>query len=381
MTSSAILSSSDLSLCEPWWVGEPAESAPLELWLALSRVAGLGPVRTTSLVERFGSPDRIFGATVRELSDASVGMPASVIRALSQGPDLDWACRQLEVAALHEVQLLAYDSAAYPRRLREISSAPPVLWVKGRLAADHLRPVGVVGTRRPTEIGRTSCRSLVRDWVNQGIRIVSGLAMGIDEAAHRTALDEGGETVAVLGNGLDQFGENHRSSLFDRIAEEGLLVSELPMGTPPTATTFPRRNRIISGLSRAVVVVEAPVSSGALITARDCLEQNRELLAVPGPVGWESFEGCHRLLRQGAALCAQSQDLPEACGWRTHLVMDLPGESATGPVQALLRTEPLSAEEICLRLGRPLPGVLAELAQLEVRGKVLRLSGGVYAPA
>jgi DNA processing protein len=345
-------------------------------------VAGLGPVRTTALVERFGTPDRIFGASARELSDASLSMPASVIRSLAQGPDLDWACRQLETAALHEVQLLAYDTPGYPRRLREISSAPPVLWVKGILPADHLRPVGVVGTRRPTDIGKLSCRTLVQDWVHQGIRIVSGLAMGIDEIAHRTALDEGGETVAVLGNGLDQFGENQRSSLFERIAEEGLLVSELPMGTPPTPTTFPRRNRIISGLSRAVVVVEAPVNSGALITARDCLEQNRELLAVPGPVGWESFGGCHRLLRQGAALCAQSQDLAEACGWRTNLVMSLPGESEElSPVQALLRAEPLSGEEISLRLGRALPGILAELAQLEVRGKVMRLSGGVYAPA
>ena len=127
--------------------------------------------------------------------------------------------------------------------------------------------------------------------------------------------------------------------------------------------------------------MEAPVGSGALITARDALEQNRELLAVPGPVGWESFAGCHQLLRQGAALCGQSQDLGEACGWRTQLVMQIPGEEAKSPVQALLRTEPLSGEEIALRLGRPLPGVLSELAHLEVEGKVRRLSGGVYAPA
>lgn len=380
MLDSSTLSHPDSHLCLPWWAEEPRQTAPLELWLALSRVAGLGPVRTTALLERFGTPDRIFGASVRELSMSGLSMPASVLRSLSQGPDLDWACRQLESAALHGVHLVAYDSAAYPARLREISSAPPVLWVKGRLDLSHSRPVGIVGTRRPTELGRTSCRNLVREWVGMGIRIVSGLAMGIDETAHRTALDEGGETVAVLGNGMDQFGENLRTALFERIGEEGLLVTELPMGTPPTPATFPRRNRIISGLSSGVVVVEAPENSGALITARDCLEQNRELLAVPGPVGWESFGGCHRLLRQGAALCAQARDLPEACGWATPLVLSAPSEGPQSPLQAMLRTEPLSADELALRLGRSLPAVLAELALLEVGGAVVRMPGGLYAP-
>lgn len=381
MLASATLSLPDSHLCLPWWAEEPRQTVALDLWLALSRVAGLGPVRTSALLERFGTPDRIFGASVRELAECGLSMPASVLRSLAQGPDLEWASWQLESADLHGVQLVAYDSAAYPARLREISSAPPVLWIKGRLSLSHARPVGVVGTRRPTELGRSSCRSLVRDWVGTGVRIVSGLAMGIDETAHRTALDEGGETVAVLGNGLDQFGENLRTGLFERIGEEGLLVTELPMGTPPTPTTFPRRNRIISGLSDGVVVVEAPEGSGALITARDCLEQNRELLAVPGPAGWGSFAGCHRLLRQGAGLCAQARDLHDACGWRAPLTLAGPGEPPLTPLLALLRTEPLSGEEMAMRLGRSLPAILAELAQLEVAGTVLRLPGGGYAPS
>ena len=139
-------------------------------------------------------------------------------------------------------------------------------------------------------------------------------------------------------------------------------------------------NTLTGYLAGGVVVVEAPESSGALITARDCLEQNRELLAVPGPVGWESFGGCHRLLRQGAALCAQARDLPEAWGWATPLVLSAPSEGPQSPLQAMLRTEPLSADELALRLGRSLPAVLAELALLEVGGAVVRMPGGLYAP-
>jgi len=371
----------DTALLTAWEpAAEPASQPNLMWWLALSRVSGLGPVRTSQLLETFRSPEAIFGASFSELTDGALRMPATVVRAILGGPDFDWAEDQLERAARHGVEILGFDDPTYPRRLREISSAPPVLFLKGPLARDHFRPVGVVGTRHPSELGRETCWKMVQDWAIQGIRIVSGLAMGIDETAHKAALSVGGETVAVLGNGLDQFGENGRTTLHDRIGEEGLLLSELPMGMVPTPQTFPRRNRIISGLSRAVVVAEAGLGSGALITARDCLDQNRELLVVPGPAGWPSFAGNHQLLKRGAGLCSEVGDLNDACGWRPGFAMSLPQEVDESPLVGLLRCESQSAEELALRLERPVGTVLVELSKLEISGRIRRVAGGIFAP-
>jgi DNA processing protein len=358
----------------------PDSDALQKLWLALSRISGLGPVRTAALLERFESPEGIFGADAQQLFDAAPGMPEGVMREILAGPDLAWAESQQEQCFRHGGRILTFGDAAYPARLRTISSAPPVLFCMGPLNYDHFRPVGVVGTRHPTELGRHACRNLVQEWASQGVRIISGLAMGIDETAHQAALEVGGETVAVLGNGIDQFGENSRSGLFRQITERGLVVSEFPMGLVPSPQTFPRRNRIISGLSRAVVVAEAGTRSGALITASECLDQNRELLAMPGPAGWPNFSGCHQLLRQGAALCADPKDLYEACGWRLGLALALPGEPASHPIVALLHSESMGIEELSLRLGRPIAWLLAETARLEIQGQLRRLPGGIFAP-
>ena len=369
------------SLSEHSQTPSAASEASQELWLALSRVSGLGPVRTTTLLERFGSPGGIFGASAQALFDDTLAMPENVVREILKGPDLAWAEVQQEKCLRFGGRVLNFGDPAYPARLRTISSPPPVLFCKGPLGYDHFRPVGVVGTRHPTELGRYACGSFVREWASQGIRIISGLAMGIDETSHRAALEIGGETVAVLGNGLDQFGENSRTDLFEQIAEAGLLVSEFPMGLVPSPQTFPRRNRIISGLARAVVVAEAGLKSGALITARESLDQNRELLAMPGLAGWTKFSGCHRLLRQGATLCADPQDLHEACGWRSNVSLTLPNEVGTAhPVVALLRCEPLGIEELALRLGRPVTWLLAETARLEIQGLIRKLPGGIFAP-
>jgi len=368
------------SLSEHSHTPRAASEASQALWLALSRVSGLGPVRTTTLLERFGSPDGIFGASAQAFFDDALAMPENVVREILKGPDLAWAEVQQEKCLRFGGRVLNFGDPAYPARLRTISSPPPVLFCKGPLGYDHFRPVGVVGTRHPTELGRHACGNFVREWASQGIRIISGLAMGIDETSHRAALEIGGETVAVLGNGLDQFGENSRTDLFEQIAETGLLVSEFPMGLVPSPQTFPRRNRIISGLARAVVVAEAGLKSGALITARESLDQNRELLAMPGPAGWTSFSGCHQLLRQGATLCADPLDLHEACGWRSGLSLTLPNEVTAHPIVALLRCEPLGIEELSLRLERPINWLLAETARLEIQGLIRKLPGGIFAP-
>jgi len=248
-----------------------------------------------------------------------------------------------------------------------------VLFVQGELPLRGERSVAVVGTRSPTPVGLSGTHRLCAAWASQGIRVVSGLALGIDSQAHRSALSVGGETVAVLGCPLDGMESGARAVLAQEIARKGLLVTEYPFGMSVQTPNFVRRNRIISGLSDAVVVAEAPRGSGALITARHALDQDRDLLACPGPSGEPSFDGCFDLLRQGAHLCADPSDLIDVAGW-SAMAPDLPGSDS--PVARLLRRGDLTAEEISLRLKTSLPSILAEMVVLELSGVVRRAAGG-----
>jgi DNA processing protein len=355
---------------DPFQAHEPAPGDSLLDWLALSRIPGLGPVRLAQLLERFGSPQHVFSASRADLLPLPLGEP--VRDALLRGPDHRWALEQVHRAEDFGASIVPLDDPLYPEPLRHIPQPPPVLFVTGSVPLLHPRTVAVVGTRAPTGIGAESCGHLARHWAREGIRIVSGLARGIDEIAHRAALEAGSETLAVLGCGLDQLERASRVALSREIARHGAVVTEFPFGDPVTKGNFPRRNRIIAGLSAAVVVAEAGERSGALITARNALEQGREVLACPGPAGWESFGGCFRLLREGASLCAAPEDLHLAMDWEVAS----PARPAPDGLLNLLTGPGATPEEIAVRMGSSVRDIQIQLVLRELAGEVVRGDGG-----
>ncbi|HEX9189398.1 MAG TPA: DNA-processing protein DprA, partial [Vicinamibacteria bacterium] len=272
--------------------------------------------------------------------------------------------------------------ADYPAWLRTVYAAPPVLWVRGRLdAGEGSRAVAVVGSRAATPLGLAFARTLARDLAAAGVTVVSGLARGIDTAAHQGALDAHGRTVAALGSGLDRLYPAENAALARAIEARGAVVSEFPLGTGPWKGNFPRRNRVIAGWARATVVVEAGARSGALSTARAALDEGREVMAVPGHPTLPGAEGTNALLRDGAALVRGADDVLAELG----LVRPAPApearprEGSPDPVLgALARGVPAGVDEIQSRCGLALPGVLARLAELEIEGAVLRLPGALF---
>jgi len=235
-------------------------------------------------------------------------LPAHAVRALRAGAKdpLDRALKSIEQ---HNVSLLCFNDPAYPDRLRHICDPPPLLYVKGGLAPEDLNSISIVGTRRATHYGKTAAVKLAGDLARLGVTIISGLAYGIDAAAHKGALDAGGRTLAVLGCGVDVVYPRSNEKLYEQIPASGAVISELPMGTQPDPGFFPMRNRIVSGISLGTLVIEAPLKSGALITARYALEHGREVFAVPGSIFSPYNEGCHKLLKDGAKLVENVYDI------------------------------------------------------------------------
>lgn len=270
---------------------------------------------------------------------------------------------------------LRASSPRWPVELTGIPHAPEELWVRGRVDLLGRTPrVAVVGTRSPTPYGELQAARLAGWLAEHGIVVVSGLARGIDAIAHRAALEAGGATVAVLGSGVDRPWPT--GALTERMVREGCLVSEFAPGQGPRRHHFPWRNRLIAGLARAVVVVEAAQVSGSLVTARWALDQGREVLAIPGRVDHPMARGCHRLLRDGAALLERPEDLLPLFGLEPG-----PSEPSGPPASPVLRAltgETLTAEELAARLGRPLPELLGELVSLELDGRVVRAPGGLF---
>jgi DNA processing protein len=271
--------------------------------------------------------------------------------------------------------------ARYPSRLRQISNPPDALWRRGPLDWEG-RAVAIVGSRTATPAGVVVARQLSRDLAERGYIIVSGLAAGIDGAAHQAALDAGGATLAVLGCGVDvEYPYRHRA-LAAAIAETGCLVSEFPPGTPPRPGHFPRRNRIISGLSQAVIVVEASERSGSLITARMALEQGRDVLAVPGSVASGRYRGCHALIRDGARLVETVNDVVEELEGISQA--SVPEGYSSNPLfvsylePVMARAELYTLDDLAARTGRPAAELLTELGHLEIEGRITRTSAGRF---
>jgi DNA processing protein len=281
-------------------------------WLALRGIPKVGPVLFHRLVQAFGSPAQVFQTPLAELR-ALRGVSHTLAQSILGFRQWDRVEEHLSRLGNFGAEILTLDDPGYPVRLKEIPFPPPLIFVKGEIQPKDSLALAMVGTRNASYYGKKTCRSLAKELARRGVTVVSGLARGIDTVAHLGALEGGGRTLAVLGCGMDVVYPPENLELYGRIQESGALISEYPLGTPPEAHNFPRRNRIISGLSLGVLVVEAGVKSGTQITAQCALEQGREVLAVPGPINSPTSVGPHHLIQTGAKLVpARPRSLPSA---------------------------------------------------------------------
>ncbi|MFP3928663.1 MAG: DNA-processing protein DprA [Desulfobacteraceae bacterium] len=360
-------------------------------WLSLHLIPGLGSRSFEKLLERFGSPDAVFRAPLREIRSVK-GLPGEVAERIAKK---DWTTDpDEELRKLEHIQgrLVTFMDPGYPRSLRYIPSPPMVLYLRGKGLEQGQDRIAVVGSRSPTPYGLKTARRLARDLAAAGLGVVSGLALGVDAAGHEGALEAGGKTVAVLGTGVDVVYPWTNRRLFSRILEKGILISEFPLGTPPEPGNFPARNRIISGLSRGVVVVEAARRSGSLITASMALEQGREVFAVPGSVNTMKSAGCHFLLKNGAALAENAVDVLEALGLEGESGMRRDGEAGEAvPAAAMTETEeriwellgddPVHIDEITRSARLSAGEVLGILTKMELTGLIEQLPGKFFVRA
>jgi DNA processing protein len=361
-----------------------ATEEQLGYWIGFNRVPGIGVVRLRRLLDAFGDARAAWEAPAGEL--AASGLQGRALGALIEARqrfDPAAELRRLDEAG---VRALAIDAPGYPARLREIYAAPPVLFVKGELRAEDDLSVAVVGTRRATTYGKIATERLIGDLAGSGVTIVSGFARGIDTVAHRAALDAGGRTIAVFACGLDVIYPPENQALAERIAGQGALVSEHPLGARPEATNFPARNRIVSGISRATLVVEAGAQSGALITARFAADQGRDVLAVPGPITSPGSVGANRLIQDGARLVLSADDVRAelgladgtAAGLQLALHDLLPLTEPEQAVLARLADEPLGVDDLARALDQPVQTVASALTLLELKGRVRQIGGLNY---
>ena len=359
-------------------VAAPVSPAELEARLRLHRLPDLGPVRFKKLLEAFGSASKAISAPASAWR--SLGLPASCAEARRAEDIRDGACHALAWLERPGQHLLMWDQPDYPALLAEISDAPPLLFVAGDPGILDKPQLAMVGSRRASRPGMDTAAAFSRSLAGAGFVITSGLALGIDAAAHQGALDVGGQTVGVLGTGLEKFYPQRNRRLADAmIASGSAVLSEFPLDAGPTASNFPRRNRIISGLSLGVLVVEASVASGSLITARLAAEQGREVYAIPGSIHHPGAKGCHQLIRDGAMLVETIEHILEALrGWQ-QLPLAINAAPAIHPLLMLLHAAPHTSEALAHSSGWALPKVLVALTELEMDGRAVCESGRWFA--
>jgi DNA processing protein len=357
-------------------------------WLALARVKGLGAVSFKRLTARFVDPTAAFSAALAELEQVE-GLHRDTIDGIVSFSDWAEVDEEIERARDAGIAIVPFTNPNYPARLRTIADPPPFLYVKGNILTDDDKAVAIVGSRSASEYGRRVARDLARGLVSLGFTVVSGMARGIDGAAHQSALQAGGRTIAVLGSGVERAYPAEHDMLYRRIGENGAVVSELPIGTRPMAFNFPARNRLISGLSLGVVVVEATEKSGSLITATLAVEQGREVFAVPGEVGSSRSRGAHRLIRQGAKLVEGVDDIIEeiapqlldrtaSATPRELRVLPQNASDAARTIFALLQENTLQVDQVIERTGISAAQVLETLLDLELQGLLRQLPGKIY---
>ncbi len=354
--------------------------------LQLQSVPGMGPGRIRRLLAKFRTPSAVLAARLSELVSVE-GIDRILAQKILHESDPAFAETQLEQSQRLGIRLVTLFDADYPQNLKEIPDAPLVLYVKGELLPGDAIALGVVGTRQPSDYGKTAAYRITKTLVEHGFTIVSGLARGIDTIAHQSALKSGGRTLAVLGSGLDQIYPAENKRIAAQISEQGALISEMPCGAGPDAVNFPRRNRIISGISLGVLIVEAGQKSGALITASNALEQGREVFALPGSIFNPKSAGTNRLIKEGAKLVQNVDDILEELDSRIRQFLrrhlpepsSLPGLSEDErKILHVLSEEPLHIDLISQKTGFSSPQALSILLSLELKDLVRQLAGKMF---
>ncbi|MFO7323425.1 MAG: DNA-processing protein DprA [Chloroflexota bacterium] len=353
-------------------------------WVGFSLVPEIGPRRLEQLQQHFGQLANAWRASEAELRQAGLdSVPTGNLIRLRKRLDLDAYLDRLDRLGIRAITRIDSD---YPDLLKPLPDAPPVLFVKGTLLPEDARALAIVGTRKATVYGRDVTASFARQLVAQGFTVVSGLAHGIDAVAHQTALDSGGRTIAVLGTGIDVIYPADHRALAGRIVESGALVSEFPLGTRPDRRNFPRRNRLISGMSLGVLIAEAPEKSGALITANIAADQGREVFAVPGSIFSPASAGTNRLIQEGAKLVSSVSDVLEelqiayqAVETRVTTERIAPADGNEALIIQCIGVDPVHIDDVVRRSGLPAATVSGALTLLELKGLVRNVGPMMYA--
>lgn len=357
--------------------------------LELYTIPGIGPARMRMLIRHFGSPESVLKAPVSALKRVK-GLDLQTIDRFTGHRDLTFVNRQLHLLEKHDVRLISYWDAPYPTRLKRIYDAPVLLYFKGRQEILESPGLAVVGTREPTYYGKQMTERFVKELCEKGMTIISGLARGVDTIAHRTVLNMNGGTIAVLGGGIDWIYPRENGALAEAITENGGLLSEYPMGIKPEAMNFPKRNRIISGLSLGVLITEAGMKSGALITAFNALEQNREVFAIPGPITSEYSRGTNQIIKEGAKLVQHIDDITEELTGQISLfnqtaekkqVFEPELGTREKAVYLTLKEGAVYIDKIAETAGMNTAEALTILLNLELDGLVRQLPGKMFSKA
>lgn len=361
------------------------EKKELEALVALLQAPGIGSARVRALVSHFKSVHAVAAAPLAALCEVP-GIDRTLAQALKACEAHEFARRQLELAQQRGCALITFWDDDYPELLKKINDPPALLYLKGGLQAADQNAIAVVGTRAPTQYGKMVTEKIVADLVAHGITIVSGLARGVDTTAHHAVVRSGGRTLAVLGSGLDVVYPAENRNLLEEITRNGAVISEFPFGAKPDAVNFPRRNRIISGLSLGVIVVEAGHESGALITANFALDQNREVFAVPGSIFSPKSAGPHQLLKEGAKLIQNADDILEELNSQLELFsprqiapdLSLAMDEESRNVYDLISHEPSHIDALSRKVTLPASQLMAILLDLELQGIIKQLPGKFF---
>lgn len=351
------------------------------IWVGFNLVKGIGAVRLRALIDAFGNLEAAWKASADQLQNA--GLSPKITQNLvqiRQQIDLEQLWQQIQARG---VTVLTWEDENYPTRLKEIDQPPPVLYLRGELRPEDNWAVAIVGTRRITPYGRQVAEDVATFLAANGVTVVSGLARGVDAVAHRAALKAGGRTLAILGSGVDRIYPPEHIQMAEEIMKHGAVISDYPLGTPPESANFPPRNRIISGLSLATVVIEAGETSGALITATFAAEQGREVFAVPGNILAPQSKGANQLIQQGARPLLNLQDLMDILHLRKvdqqqTARQELPSDPTEARILQVLGHEPLHVDEIQAQSGLPIDQVSATLTMMELKGMVRPVGGMNY---
>ncbi len=357
----------------------------LEALLRLFAVPGIGSSRLRALVGHFRSPATVLAASKQELMQAN-GIDEKCAHSVANADNCEFAQRQLRAVESTGAQAVTFWDAEYPAALKTIYDPPAVLFVRGSFSESDRHAIAIVGTRKPTNYGRAATQKLTVELVQRGLTIVSGLAYGIDTIAHANAVNNAGRTIAVLGSGIDRIYPAQNTRLADRICEAGAVISEFPMGTGPDRTNFPRRNRIICGLALGVVVVEAGEKSGALITAMNALDQNREVFAVPGNIDSSKSVGPNELIQQGAKCTTCVDDIIEELAVPLATLLERGDkrqpraalDTEESRIMALLSEDAIHIDALSKLANEASGALLSTLLSLELKDVVRQLPGKMF---